>query len=503
GANTNSVTLTGLSFDASTVSFNVYRGPNSQQLGRIAASQPLSSSFTDTGLAAQVWAPPDPNFDHANFYWRTELQPPYAATISTANTVGNSTAEMSGTNYTGMIVRILSGTGAEQEYTIASNTATILTLTQPWGVQPDATSLFAVAEAAWHFAATAKTSPVQFEIPNETGVTLHIQGRGTNVNNLEGPPLLSTLTRWTIGGGGLGDTAAPPQPIFGLGASSLQSGTVELSGVSFPTLTNTTSVTAGTLTMYYWDELAGSTPYSIAAAMAATDTVLNLTPAGTANAGSFVQVEEEVMQVAGVANGGLQYQVTRGMHGTTATSHRAQVLVYQLLSTVAAVSFPLDFFGSPLSGNWSYPMPLANTKVASAELFVTNTKGNSPTAAINLTQSLDYGLRTFSGGQYSFQVQGFLAVDSDPAPNVVVEAPHAVEDVYAIVKQAPVGSPIQITVSQNGSPYCTLTIPDGGTVSPSVDGFGMPLLAQAQLSIAITAVGQSSPGSDLTVILRL
>jgi len=209
------------------------------------------------------------------------------------------------------------------------------------------------------------------------------------------------------------------------------------------------------------------------------------------------------MQVAGVANGGLQYQVTRGMHGTTATSHRAQVPVYQLLSTVAVVPFPLSFFGSPLSGNWSYPMPLANTKVASAELFVTNTRGNSPTAAINLTQSVDYGLRTLSGGQYSFQVQGFLAVDSDPAPNVIVEAPHAVEDVYAVVKQAPVGGSIIITVSQNGSPYCILTIPDGGTASPSVDGFGMPLLAQAQLSIAITAVGQSSPGSDLTVILRL
>lgn len=148
-------------------------------------------------------------------------------------------------------------------------------------------------------------------------------------------------------------------------------------------------------------------------------------------------------------------------------------------------------------------MPLANTKVASAELFVTNTRGNSPKAAINLTQSTDYGLRTLSGGQYSFQVQGFLAVDSNPAPNVVVEAPHAVEDVYAVVKQAPVGGSINITVSQNGSPYCTLTIPDGGTASPSVDGFGMPLLAQAQLSIAITEVGQSSPGSDLTVILRL
>ena len=200
---------------------------------------------------------------------------------------------------------------------------------------------------------------------------------------------------------------------------------------------------------------------------------------------------------------GLEYQVTRGMHGTTAVAHAAQIPVYQLSSTVVVVPFPLDFFGSPLSGNWSYPISLPNSKVASAELFVTNSRGNSQTNAINLTQSVDYGLRTLSGGQYSFQVQGFLAVDSNPAPNVIVEAAHAVEDVYAIVKQAPVGGPIQISLSQNGSPYCTLTIPDGATVSPSVDGFGMPLPAQAQLSIAITGVGQTSPGSDLTVILRL
>jgi len=503
GSNTNSVTLTGLSFDSNTVSFNAYRGPSPQQLGRIATGQALSASFTDTGLPAQVWVPPDPNFDHANFYWRTELQPPYAATIATANTVGNTTCEMSGANYPGMIVRILSGTGADQEYAILSNTATTLTLTQAWAVQPDATSLFVVAEAAWHFAASSKTSPLEFEIPNETGVTLHIQGRGANVNNLEGPPLLSTLTRWQIGGGGIGDLAAPPQPVFGLGTSSLAAGTLQFSGVSFPTLIDTTSVTAGTLTVYYWDELTGSTPYALSAAMAATGTVLNLTPAGTAEPNSFVQVEEEVMQVTAVSGGGLQYQVTRGMHGTTPAAYASQTPVYQLASNITVVPFPLEFFGSPLSGNWSYPIPLPNTKVASAVLFVTNSRGNSPTFAINLTQSTDYGLRTLSGGQYSFQVQGFLAVDSDPAPNVIVEAAHAVQDVYAIVKQAPTGSPITITLSQNGSPYCTLTIPDGATVSPSVDGFGMPLLAQAQLSIAITAVGETTPGSDLTVILRL
>ncbi len=503
GTDTNSVTLTGLSFDTKTVSYNVYRGPNPQQLRRIASSQALSTTFTDTGLPDQVWAPPDPNFDHANFYWRTELQPPYAATIATATTVGNSTAEMGNVTYNGMTVRILSGTGADQEYPIVSNTATTLTVAQAWGVQPDSTSQFVVAEAAWHFAATSKTSPVEFAIPNETGVTLHVQGRGANVNNLEGPPLLSTLTRWTIGGGGSGDTAPPPLPAFGLGTSVLQKGTVQLSGVAFPTLTNTYTVTAGTLTIYYWNELSGATPFTLSAAMAATDTTVNLTPAGTATAKSFVQIEEEVMQVTGIIGNGLEYQVTRGMHGTTAVSHAAQIPVYQLSSTVVVVPFPLDFFGSPLSGNWSYPISLPNSKVASAELFVTNSRGNSQTNAINLTQSVDYGLRTLSGGQYSFQVQGFLAVDSNPAPNVIVEAAHAVEDVYAIVKQAPVGGPIQISLSQNGSPYCTLTIPDGATVSPSVDGFGMPLTAQAQLSIAITGVGQTSPGSDLTVILRL
>ena len=410
---------------------------------------------------------------------------------------------MGDANYAGMIVRTISGTGADQEYTIASNSATTLTLVQPWAVQPDATTQFVVAEAAWHFAATTKTSPVQFEIPNETGVTLHIQGRGANVNNLEGPPVLSTMTRWMIGGGGAGDGAVPPQPAFGLGTSFLASGTLELSGVSFATLTNTHTVIAGTVTLHYWDELNGNGVFALGTEMVTTGTLVTLAQAGMALAGSFVQVEAEVMEVIAVDNNGFQYHVNRGMHGTTAASHAAQVLLYQLSSTVAVVPFTPGFFGSPLSGNWSYPIRLPNTKIASAELFVTNSKGDSPTASINFTQSVNYGLRTLSGGQYSFQVQGFLAVDSNPAPNVVVEAAHAVLDVYAIVKQAPVGGAIQITLSQNGSPYCTLTIPDGRTASPSTDGFGLPLLAQAQLSIAIAAVGQISPGSDLTVILRL
>lgn len=503
GSDVNSVTLTSMSFATGTQTFNVYRGPNPQQMSRIASGLPLATTFTDTGLPAQSYAPADPAFDHANFYWRRELQPAYAATIATANTIGNDAAEMAGANYGGMIARVISGTGAGQECTIASNTETVLTLTQSWDTLPDATSLFVVAEAAWHFAAAAKTSPVRFQIPNETGVTLHIQGRGANVNNLEGPPSLSTLSRWTVGGGGGADLAPPPQPVFGLGASSMQSGTVELSGVAFPDLTDTHSVTAGTLAIYYWDELAGGTPYELASAITSTDVVVTLSQAGTATAGAFVQIEAEVLQVLAVQNGGIEYQVSRGVHGTAAAAHADDLPVYHLLSKVVVAPFPLNFFGSPLSGNWSYPIALPNTKVASAELFVTNARGNSPVGAINLAQTANFGLRTLSGGQYSFQVPGFLAVDSNPAPNVVVEAAHAVQDVYAILKQPPVGGAVELTVSQNGAPYCALTIPAGATASASVNGFGMPLLAQAQLSLAITAVGPTSPGSDLTVVIRL
>ena len=503
GPDTNSVTLTGLSFSSSVTGFNVYRGANPSQLYRIATNHTPAASFTDTGFPAQIVAYPDPNFDHANFYWRLELQPEYSATIVSANTVGNSTAEMGNVTYAGMIVRIIDGTGADQEYSIASNTVTTLTLTEAWAVQPDATSLFVVAEAGWHFAAATKTSPVQFEVPNETGVTLHIQGRAANANDLEGPPLLSTLTRWMVGGGGLSDLDPPPQPLFGLAPSSSQGGTVVISGVSFPELTNTTTVTAGTLTLYYWNELTGNTQFVLAAPMLATDTTLTLTQAGPATAGSFIQIGAEVLQVTAPQNGGLEYQVTRGMQGTTPAAYAAQDPVYHLLSIVTVVPFPLDFFGSPLSGMWSYPVLLPNARVASGELFVTNSRGNSPTASANLTQSVDYGLRTLSGGQFSIQVQGFLAVDSNPSPNVVVEAAHAVLDVSAVVKQAPVGSPIVMILSQNGIPYCTLTIPDGATSSLAFDGFGMPLQEQAQLSLAITAVGETNPGQDLTVLIRL
>ena len=120
---------------------------------------------------------------------------------------------------------------------------------------PDASSFFVVAETGWQFGALAKSSPVQFAVPNRGGETVQVCGRAANVNDLECSAELSTVTRWQIGGSGTSDVDVPPQPYFGLGAGQ-RGGTVELSGVSFTELTNTSTISAATLTMYYWDELA-------------------------------------------------------------------------------------------------------------------------------------------------------------------------------------------------------------------------------------------------------
>ena len=223
------------------------------------------------------------------------------ATLHSPNSVGNETLEMTAGAYQGAIVRITRGTGAGQEQAVTSNDVTTLQLMSPWDTEPDGTSYFVVAESGWHSVASAHASPVQFQIPNRTGATIHISGRAANTNNEETPPDLCTVTRWVIGGAGALDADVPPMPSFGLGLSTTSGGAVELSGISFADLTNTHTVTAGTLTLYYWWELDPPPTLALAAAIGAADTSINLTAAGGAQAGEMIQLEAEVAQGCGGA----------------------------------------------------------------------------------------------------------------------------------------------------------------------------------------------------------
>jgi hypothetical protein len=498
-ANGSSVTLTGFGFAPGTAAFNVYRGPTPAQMARIASNETIATTFTDTGLPPQLIAPPDGSYDYANFYWRMELEPEIAVSLHSATTVGNGTLQMQANQWRGMTAWISRGRGAGQERAIVTNSTTTLTISPAWDVEPDATSFFAVAENSWRFGALSANSPAEFEVPNRAGQTVQISGRSANANDEECALEISPITRWQIGGSqGTGDAGVPATPTFGLGASA---GTLELSGVSFSDLTNTRTVSSATMTFHYWDELDAATPTLLTSAVAATDTVISVAPAATLAVGSFVQLGAEVMQVSAVSGG--QITITRARFGTTAAGYSVGTRVLALQSKTVIAPFPENFFGSPYSGSWMFPIPIPDVRVASAELFATNDVGNSPTNSIFVTHNDDAGLRTLSGGQYSIQVDGYLAVEDSVAPPLVVERDHAVRDIYGVLGTA-ADATVQVQVKVNGSDYCTLSLAAGVTVSTAVNGLTVaPLRANDQITVAVTSVGSTYPGAGLNVIVRV
>ena len=98
-----------------------------------------------------------------------------------------------------------------------------------------------------------------------------------------------------------------------------------------------------------------------------------------------------------------------------------------------------NFFGSPASGDWKYSTELANVRIASAQFFLTNAIGDGAIAVQTFTGTQDQGLRTLSGGQFSFQISGYLAIQTMAAPTVIVDADHSVRDIYAILGTPPGG----------------------------------------------------------------
>ncbi len=271
GTNTNAVTLAGLSFSPGTAGFDVYRGSNPTELLLIASQRGVATLFSDTGAVPQLEGPPDANYDHANFYWRLELQPETAAGIYSSTTIGNSGLGALANDFTGALVRVTRGTGAGQEQVVVSNTTTTLTVSPPWTVTPDSSSFFVVAEGTWNFAGVALSSPVEFDVPNHPGAAVEISGRSANVFDQESAYELNPLTRWQIGGalGGGVDTDTPPLPTFGLSLPG--QGTIELAGIGFSNLANTHTISAGTLSLFYWNELASPTLFSLAAAIGTGD----------------------------------------------------------------------------------------------------------------------------------------------------------------------------------------------------------------------------------------
>jgi hypothetical protein len=502
GTETNTVTLEKLSFGAGTDRFHVYRGLNPSQMMRIAADQPLAGRFVDSGLDAVLAAPPDQNYDHANFFWRLELQPEFQAAIHSETTIGNDDLHMLENEWRGNLVRITEGKGKGQERIVLSNDATTLTLSKSWEVEPDSSSSFVVIEPAWTFGAMTQTSPVRIVVPNRKGTTVQVCGRSANVHDVECAYELSPVTRHSIGGAAA-DADVPDVPIFGL--TSAGRGTVDITGVGFQDLDNTRSITAGTLMLHCWNELLGIPETRLAADIDSEATALVLNSAPDASPGTLLQVGSEVMVVQEATSEG--YTVDRGAFGSTAVAHSVNEPVFALERKTFVLPFVRGFFGSAASGSYAHTLVLPNSRIVCGEFFVTNVRGNSQVSQACYSATTEGGIRTLSGGQFTFQVNGPLAVQSAAAPSVTIDAAYAVRDVFATVAEAPMGEDVLVRVTRNNESYCDLTIPAGEFVSGSVDGrLLQPLEADWKLGLDVISAGQSDtsfPGAGLTVTIRV
>ena len=507
GTATNRVTLNGLSFGSGTASFHVYRGVNSHQLARIASNQGIAAAYSDVGEADGFISPPDENFSHANFYWRLELQGERTAGIVNSRTIGNPGLNMLVNEWRSKTVRIVSGSGVGQEKKIESNSNTTCVLSAAWAVMPDATSKWAVVEPSWVSGATTATSPAVFEIPNREGATVQVTGRAANANGRESFPDLSPVTRWRILGASATqlDVDVAPTPTFSM--TSAGDGTIEVHSIGFPSLVNTRTISAGTLVMRYWNELQSPSSLFLSQAIDDITETIVVSIAGRLSVGQMFQVDGELLVVTAVSAGGDSVQAIRGSHGSLVDTHEDRAPVYPLDQITHILPFGRDFFGSPASGSFSFNSHLPGMRVAAAELYLTNGRGNSEVARRSVTGTVEYGLRTLQGGQISLQVEGWLAIQEDATPPFIVESPIVMRDIFAVVGYGPILGPIVLVLRQDEDKICTLTIPAGQTVSNLVGGFGLtPLRTGARLRLEIESVAQtaeSTPGSDLTVTIRL
>jgi len=331
---------------------------------------------------------------------------------------------------------------------------------------------------------------------------IHVSGRSANVHDRECSYEMSPLTRWTIGGAAA-DNDVPSIPVFGL--NSAGQGLFEVAGIAFDDLTNTRSISAGSLTLHFWNELSPATTLALSQACSEEDNAIRLSSPGSFLIGGLAQIGSEIVRVEEISDDGLTLTVVRGTYGTEPISHDSSVKVWRLDRRSFVLPFIKGIFGTPASGSYSQVLTVPDIRIVAAELYVTNVKGNSQVGVANFGTLVDGGIRTLSGGQVSMQVDGTLAVQSNALPRLSVEAPHAVRDVFATVIEPPTGGPIEARITRDGETYCTLSIPAGETLSdPVIEGLTLPALAGGwNLGLDIISVGTDRPGAGLTVTLRL
>jgi hypothetical protein len=138
--------------------------------------------------------------------------------------------------------------------------------------------------------------------------------------------------------------------------------------------------------------------------------------------------------------------------------------------------------------------------------FTVDVNGNeSPDGDVAIREDWIYGAEGLAKvAGFTLPVSGTLGIQADAAPAFYLDSDFTAGSVKAYVKSAPVGADLVFTIYAGATAWLSVTIPAGST---SVAATQMQMDAAATIPantnvrLAITAVGTTFPGSDLSVFI--
>ncbi len=138
--------------------------------------------------------------------------------------------------------------------------------------------------------------------------------------------------------------------------------------------------------------------------------------------------------------------------------------------------------------------------------FTVDSNGNEcPDGDVPIREDWIYGAEG-QGSGFMLPVAGVLGIQSDAAPAFYLNGDMTPGAIKAYVKSAPVGADLTFSlyIGTSSTPYITLTIANGSksvvATSDVIDALA-PIPANTNVRLAITSVGTTYPGTDLTVFV--
>jgi hypothetical protein len=109
-------------------------------------------------------------------------------------------------------------------------------------------------------------------------------------------------------------------------------------------------------------------------------------------------------------------------------------------------------------------------------------------------------------GTVSLCADGALGIQADAAPAAYLSRESKATAIKAYLKSAPIGAALAFTIYTGADEWLSFTVPDGSTSVAASEGdmaTAPKIAADTNIRLAITAVGSTFPGADLSVFIYL